>query len=294
MTKQPCPVCHSEKLKILPPFYLFRERQYDLQSCCHCGVFFVVPQPDAETLKLMYGKDYFESDFHCGHSSQSAYEHQEIQLPSWMKQITIAPSSDVLEIGCATGYLLNVFSKAGYRCVGIEISDDATQFAREHYRLDVYAGTVEETDLGERRFDLIYLHDVFEHLTSPLETLQKIRNWLKPDGTVVIVIPTQTNTLFSRIGMLLYSLLNKRTRVILPPYHVFEYRPKSIRRLMIQSGFNDVRLFPGIMKPSAIALRGPFIQRIAKKILHYPNYIISRITGLWGDRLTVIAKQPNS
>jgi SAM-dependent methyltransferase len=269
---------------------MFREKQYDLQRCGDCGVFFVFPQPDAETLKIMYGKEYFESDFHCGHSHQSAYEHQEIQLPSWMKQVTVAPESDVLEIGCATGYQLNVFSKAGYRCAGIEISDDAAQFARTQYGLDVYSGTVEETDLGVRRFDLIYLHDVFEHLTNPLETLQKIRNWLKSDGTVVIVIPTQTNTLFSRIGMRLYSLLNKRTLVMLPPYHVFEYRPKSIRRMLMQAGFNDIRLLTDIMPPSAIALRGSFIQRIAKKILHYPNYLISRMTGLWGDRLTIIVR----
>lgn len=291
MKNKLCPACGSSSVRCKPPFYIFLERQYDLYGCGDCGVYFVWPQPDGETLSAMYGKDYFERDFHCGHSGHSAYEHHESSLPAWVAMTGLKPPSDILEIGCATGYQLKAFQNAGYRCAGIEISADASEFARKHYGLDVVTGTVENTDLADRLFDVIYLHDVFEHLTKPAEVLRKIKGWLKPQGFIVIVIPTQTNTMFSKTGMALYSLMNKRTRVMLPPYHVFEYRPGSIRNLLRREGFGHIRLIPSVMSPSEIALRGSFIQRVIKKIFHYPNYILTRLTGLWGDRLTVIVSR---
>lgn len=291
MNENHCPVCCSEKTRIRPPYYLYLERQYDLNECRNCGVYYVWPQPDAETLHRMYGKEYFESDFHCGHSEQTAYVRQEVPLPDWVSATGIRPPADVLEIGCATGHQLKAFRDAGYRCAGVEISTDAAAFAREEYGLGVAVGTVETTAFDEQRFDVTYLHDVFEHLTNPADTLKKIRSWMKPGGIIVIVIPTQTNTVFSRIGMAAYSLLGKRTRVMLPPYHLFEYRPESIRRLLIQAGFQDIRIFPSIMKPSEIALRGSRVQRVMKKFLHYPNYFLTRLTGRYGDRLTVLAKK---
>ncbi len=286
-----CPICQSGKISIRPPYYVFRDRQYDLHECGDCGVFFVWPQPDAETLKIMYGKEYFERDFHCGHSGHSAYEHRETALPDWVKKIGLKPPAEVMEIGCATGYQLKAFRDAGYGCTGIEISDDAADYARREHGLNVVTATLEDADPGNQQYDAVYLHDVFEHLNDPVSALRKIRQWLNPGGFAVIVIPTQTNTLFSRIGIRLYTILNKRTRVMLPPYHVFEYRPKSFRKMLNRTGFRDVRLYPAVMKPSEIALRGPFIQRMAKKTLHFPNYLLSRITGWYGDRLTMIVKR---
>ncbi len=289
MNENHCPVCRSVNTRMRPPYYLYRDLQYDLNECRDCGVLYVWPQPDEETLRLMYGKEYFESDFHCGHSEQTAYARLEIPLPDWVSATGIRPPADVLEIGCATGYQLAAFRAAGYRCAGVEISQDAAAFARNEYRLDVTVGTMETAAFENNRFDIIYLHDVFEHLIDPNGAIKKISGWLKPGGNIAIVIPTQTNTLFSRTGMALYSLLGKRTRVMLPPYHVYEYRPESIRPLLLQAGFQNVRLYPLIMKPSEIALRGSWAQRVMKKILHYPNYFLTRLTGRYGDRLTVTA-----
>lgn len=286
-----CPVCQSSKTSILPPYYHFEGLQYDLYRCRHCGNQFVCPVPSDETLAKMYGKEYFERDFHCGHSSHSAFDHQETCFPEWYRQLVLQPPARILEVGCATGYQLKVFQEAGFQCTGIEFSQEAAEYARTAHGLDVITGSVLTAQLPEASFDLIYLHDVFEHIAAPVETLQRLFRWLKSGGFLVIVIPTQTNTLFSRIGMSIFGILGKRIHVTLPPYHLFEYRPNTIRRLLTVQGFYPIRLEPSIMKPSQIALRGSGLQKTIKKWLHYPNYVLTQMTGLYGDRLMVIAEK---
>ncbi|NUM81245.1 class I SAM-dependent methyltransferase [bacterium] len=282
-----CPLCRSGNIQKLPPYYEFHSQIFDLHRCRSCAIIFVYPQPDEETIRAMYDKNYFESDYHCGHTQQSAFDLSESVLPSWVAQINLQKSARVLEIGCATGYTLHGFQQAGYDCTGIEISDDAARFAREQLGLRVIAGEINSVTLNET-FDLIYLLDVFEHLPAPDATLQRIKSWLKPDGHLIIVIPTQTNTLFSRFGIGVFSMLDLRSKIHLPPYHLFEYRPKTFRTMLTNAGFSRIGFHPDIIPPSEIALRSSFLQNLSKKCFHYPNYILTKWFGSFGDRLTAI------
>ena len=109
---------------------------------------------------------------------------------------------------------------------------------------------------------------------------------------MVIKCPTQTNTLFSRLGFAFYRVIGRSATVHLPPYHLFEYRPGSLTRFITSCGFEIKEVKPGIISPGNIALRGSLAERIGKKLLHYPNYAITRILGVWGDRVEVIALRP--
>jgi len=238
----------------------------------------------------MYDKDYFKSDYRCGHNSNSAFDVHQDNLPWWCNHLNLASTSRVLEIGCATGYTLRAFNNSGYECFGIEISEDAAEFARKEFSLNVQTAEINRVDFEAEKFELIYLLDVFEHLAAPTDALCRIRRWLKNNGSLVIVIPTQTNTIFSRLGILLYSLIGKRTRINLPPYHLFEYRPTTIERLLRENGFSNIRLYPELMHPSEIALRAGGMQNLFKKVFQYVNWFVIKLFGICGDRLTIIAR----
>jgi 2-polyprenyl-3-methyl-5-hydroxy-6-metoxy-1,4-benzoquinol methylase len=98
----------------------------------------------------------------------------------------------VLELGPATGYMSRAFAAAGSTVVGIELDPEMAERADEFCER-VVVGDLDTLDiaaeLGEEQFDAIVAADVLEHLKDPLEVLNQLRMFLKPDGFFVISVP---------------------------------------------------------------------------------------------------------
>jgi SAM-dependent methyltransferase len=214
----------------------------------------------------MYAKEYFEGDYRCGHEGScfdDAARASLTDLPLLARLRALVPSGRFLEIGCAGGAFLNAARASGYDVTGVEFSAEAAQFARETFGLPVITGDVADARLSGGSFALAYMGDVIEHLPDPVASLREIRRLLVPGGTLVMACPSQTNTLFSRTGFVLYRALGQEATVRLPPYHLFEYRPASMRSLLERCGFDRVKIAQGLIPPGTIALRGTAAERIA-------------------------------
>ncbi|MBI5634139.1 MAG: glycosyltransferase [Nitrospirae bacterium] len=110
------------------------------------------------------------------------------------------PAGKVLEIGCAGGAtgksLKEKMAVDSY--VGIELSEEAAQIARQH--LDkVIVADIERTDLqndhglkhGE--FDLLVALDVLEHLYDPWGAMRELADFVRPGGHIVVSLPNIQN-----------------------------------------------------------------------------------------------------
>ncbi len=281
----------------MPFGYLFNGKWLDAMECQSCGIIFIHPQPSSEEIRRLYSKEYFEGDFRCGHEGSyfddATLDH--LADESLLDRIKkYKPEGDFLEVGCAGGAFLNAARKAGYNVRGVEFSEDASEFARTKFHLDVVTGDLMDAHFSPQSFDVIFMGDVLEHLPKPGASLGEINRIMKQGGLLVIECPMQTNTLFSRLGFLLYGFARKKAAVHLPPYHLFEYRPASMRNLLLRSGYRTVRSSESIISPSRIALRGSFLENIGKKVLQYPNYVLTHAFGMFGDRIEIFAmKQAN-
>ncbi len=288
-----CPVCSSSRIHDQPFQYLYRNRKLGAKGCIRCGIIFLHPQPTAEELKQLYAADYFEGgDFRCGHEGgycdPSTLER--MQDPGLLMQIkTMTGGGRFLEIGCAGGAFLNAARRLGFQVQGVELSEDACRMAIETFGLQIHAGDVVNARFPDGSFDVVFLGDVIEHIPDPLTTLREIHRILDRKGMLVMALPSQTNSLFSRFGFLLYRFLGRTATVALPPYHLFEYRPRSLRYLLSTCGFLITRLDQDIIPPSRINLRGPALQRAGKLLFQYPNWAATRIFHGFGDRITVFA-----
>lgn len=288
-----CPVCSSSRIHDQPFQYRYRDRTLRAKECLRCRIIFLHPQPTADELKQLYAADYFEGgDFRCGHEGgycdPSTLER--IQDPGVLLQIkAMKGGGRFLEIGCAGGAFLNTARNLGFQVQGVELSHDACRIAIEKFGLQVYAGDVLDARYPDRSFDVIFLGDVIEHLPDPLTTLREIHRILDTEGMLVMALPSQTNNFFSRISFSLYRFLGKTATVALPPYHLFEYRPRSLEYLLTTCGFVITRLDQDIIPPTRINLRGPALQRIGKLLFQYPNWAMTRVFHAFGDRMTVFA-----
>jgi SAM-dependent methyltransferase len=287
-----CHICASSKLSPKPFGYRFNGRWLEGTACKACGIIFIHPQPTAEEISRMYSKEYFAGDFRCGHAGSY---FDEATLNSLANEALLQrikrrrPGGKFLEVGCAGGAFLNAARQAGYEAQGVELSQEAGEFARRKFGLEIFIGDVRQAEFSEGAFDVVFMGDVLEHLPEPLATLQEINRIMAHGGLLVLECPTQTNTLFSRLGFFVYGALGKKAAVNLPPYHLFEYRPQSMAALLRRCGFEVLCKTETAMPPGEIALRGSTFQKIGKKTLQYPNYALTTVFGVWGDRIEVFA-----
>ena len=98
----------------------------------------------------------------------------------------------VLDVGCATGYLAEALAGQGCTVSGIEYDAAAAELARpflDHLVVGDLATMDLAEELGDRRFDVILLGDVLEHLMDPGPVLARLVTLLAPAGSVVISVP---------------------------------------------------------------------------------------------------------
>jgi SAM-dependent methyltransferase len=94
----------------------------------------------------------------------------------------------VLDVGTGMGYLLAAFSEElpQFDIVGYDLNNEKEEFIRANGATDFYCGNLEDIP---KKFDLITLNHVLEHLPDPVTVLKQASALLKPDGYLAVIIP---------------------------------------------------------------------------------------------------------
>ncbi|HEX9912709.1 MAG TPA: methyltransferase domain-containing protein [candidate division Zixibacteria bacterium] len=296
MEKDVCQLCGESDFKKIPVRHTFNDCNYNLIQCKNCSLITVDPMPSPETVKSFYCDEYFEKDYKCGIKSHSYYEEEatliektNLVLPLVNK---LKPQGTLLEIGCAGGTFLNQALKKGYQVQGIEVSPSMSQKAQELYGIEVRQGDFEELEFMDEVFDVVCMFDVFEHLRGPRKALEKIYQILKPDGIVVIDVPTTKNALAFKLSVNLLKIVNKIRRISSPPYHLYEYLPNSLQRFLSQVGFETCEVQKYATLPwKYLNEDGSKIKKLVLSAVRYLNYFLCITFKIYTDRLLVIAKK---
>ncbi len=92
-------------------------------------------------------------------------------------------SGRVLNFGAGSGNLSRYLADRGYQVDSFEVDETSKKWMMERRGLSV----VEE--FGERRYDVIIMEQVLEHLPDPVGTLKRLSLALKDDGYIFLSIP---------------------------------------------------------------------------------------------------------
>jgi ubiquinone/menaquinone biosynthesis C-methylase UbiE len=100
----------------------------------------------------------------------------------------------ILDVGCGEGGGLCALHDRGGSCAGFDIDESRVQSALSLQGPraigfaygNLYADPVPFSD---RRFDLVTLHDVFEHLDQKPAMIARLKKYLKPGGKLLITFP---------------------------------------------------------------------------------------------------------
>jgi SAM-dependent methyltransferase len=141
--------------------------------------------------------------------------------------VRIAPSGELLEIGSAYGFFLELAHRR-WVARGVEIAADAVAHARDHLGLAVAHGDFLTLPEEPGRYDVVCMWDTIEHLMHPVRYLEKIGRCLKPGGHLFVTT--------GNIRSLVSRLRGARWRLIHPPTHMFYFSPATIRLAAARAG----------------------------------------------------------
>jgi SAM-dependent methyltransferase len=144
----------------------------------------------------------------------------------------------VLDIGCATGALLERLRLRGWDCAGVEISP-AAEYARRERSLDVRSLPLEHCGFSPQSFNLVLASHLIEHLNDPAGFVAEVRRVLTPGGWFLVTTPN--------IAGFQARLFRDRWRSAIFD-HLYLFSAATLSRLLRQGGFaiERVRTWGGL------------------------------------------------
>ncbi|WP_370520225.1 class I SAM-dependent methyltransferase [Flavobacterium sp. xlx-214] len=150
-----------------------------------------------------------------------------------IKKFHDKPIVDVLDIGCGTGDFLKYgIEKLSLDGVGVEPSEKARTIAQSK-KISV-AQAIDS--LNEKKYDVITLWHVLEHVKDLDEYFTFFKNHLKEDGLLVIAVPN-----FKSYDAIYYKNYWAAWDV---PRHLWHFSKTAIKKLGAKHEFNLIHIEP--------------------------------------------------
>jgi 2-polyprenyl-3-methyl-5-hydroxy-6-metoxy-1,4-benzoquinol methylase len=192
----------------------------------------------------------------------------------------------VLELGCATGYITKILKKNNCFVTAVDANSEAILQTKQ------IADEVIQADLNEpqslnikKKYSVVLLMDVIEHLINREELLQNIKKWLGPDGVLILSTPN-----IAHIRVRLNLLRGKFTYTeigIMDSTHVHFYTKDTLLTELNKTGFS-IKECIGSADLGQIPLFGRWLRHIPK---HIQFMIVSLFPTLLAVQWLVIAEK---
>ncbi len=210
----------------------FELRTFNFFRCQNCQLLFVHPVYDASEI---YNETYFKGGSHgFGFSN---YEIDKLasskyltKLLKWALRECNKSNPRLLDVGAANGFFLTICSDEGIDAEGVEISQEAVDWAEKLGR-KVTCSTIEDFKT-DQKYEVVSALDVLEHISRPVEFIQTVRNLLVDRGIFLINVPYE--------GSFSAKLSGRKWHALLPPEHWFYFNKKSLHLILENSGFEII------------------------------------------------------
>lgn len=191
---------------------------------------------------------------------------------SWPSLFEIKRGANILDIGCGQGILGKYLQdKYSAKVTGIEITPENHALASAVLHKTML-GDVERMDMSSvgKDFDYVIFSDSLEHMLEPQIVLDKMKDVLAKDGSVLISIPNIRN-FRATFPLLFADQWEYQDEGLLDRTHLRFFTHNSIRNLLDRCGYQVDRIYVDLPMSSKVGIANLLTFGVFKKILtsHY-------------------------
>lgn len=206
-------------------------------------------------------------------------------------------SPKLLEAGCGTGGNLALLRKFG-ALDAFEFDADSRATAQAKSGMEIPFGALpDDLPFADRRYDLIVLLDVLEHIEQDEASLAALADMLEPDGRILITVPAMP------------WLWSKHDEV---HHHFRRYTRRSLRAVAERAGYRviETSYFNFFLFPLAVAKRtldkitgsdsaddeipGAALNRLFYGVFRQERHLVGRVPLPWGLSVyAILEKRPD-
>lgn len=166
--------------------------------CDKCGLIYGNPLPSEDSLNRYYSLISKEKFGGIYGNIDDNFEFLVSMANKRLEKIEtcIGGSGSILDIGTGIGVFTGIAADRGWNAEGLEFTPEDCEYAREKFGIVLKQENFYDfTD--ERKYDVVTLFEVIEHLHHPLKDLKQINNLIKDGGILVVATPIQ-DTLYGK------------------------------------------------------------------------------------------------
>jgi len=202
------------------------------------------PTPSPEEITEFYANEFYSGEYKNFNDSslevqmedREFFEGEWDDIANHISDIFDKPLSGIslLDVGCGWSQALLFFADKGIDCYGFDPAPEAVEYAISK-DLNVKLAGMDKMDVFEgKKFDVVLLKNVLEHLANPVEILKEINEkLLNKGGMIIIDVPNEFNV-FQTAGRDLHQLGNWW---VAPPAHLNYFSKDTLANLLEGTGY---------------------------------------------------------
>lgn len=243
---------------------MFAKADHQFVRCGGCGLERIDPAPSDETLAAIYGKHYYDA---WGlHDNESVVA--ELKRGTFGYVFDMLPRSvrggKLLDLGAATGFLLEVAKERGFEPYGLELSEfGASEIARKFGEGRAFRGEIEDVkfpDAGPGSFNVVTMCDYIEHVRDPRGALERVKKLLAPGGVIAVTTP-DAGSISRKVLASGWSHYKVE--------HLHYFNRTNMRRLLEDVGFKSISFKP--------LWKSLTLQYVREQFEVYPHPVLSEV-----------------
>lgn len=263
----------------------------DIVCCPNCKLEFIYNQPTFDEIKKIYSNEYYKSwGMEEGENNEVSIIKRSTFKNMLKKILPYKKEGNILDIGTASGFLLEEAKKLGFEPYGVELSEYSSSIAKKKFGDNrIYNGTLEASPFKENFFDLITMTDLLEHIKNPIEILKYCHNLLRYTGGYIMITVPDTTSFTHNL------MKSKWTQYKLE--HLFYFNRKNMEIIAKNTGFEIIYMRPALKSMTIQYMRNQFnvyklfpITQLFNVINHIPIINNLRFNIKLGESLVILKK----
>jgi len=172
-------------------FHNYKQWKPTLYKCKLCSLVF------SEHIGVKF-EDNYKAVVDFAYLNQSKFKKTSFTLFLEKIKNHLNKNCTVLEIGAYYGVLGKLIQPLVKEYTGLELSKHASDYSKNNSNLNIINQSIEEYSKNNKKYDIIIMTDVIEHLDKPFELLSLIEKSLNKNGKLILST-FNFDSLFSKI-----------------------------------------------------------------------------------------------